>query len=118
MSAIQLQQINDHIFTSSTHLPQIAKAIDMAQKKGGGVVYFPPGRYFMGRDKSSMMAPDAFFHITQSNIVIRGAGYACMLTVILTCVSCGIYVTVHNELRCKIGFLVPSRIFLAYLLLT
>lgn len=41
-------------------------AIDAAQAAGGGVVYFPPGRY--------QLVPGPILHVTSSNVVIRGAG--------------------------------------------
>jgi hypothetical protein len=46
-------------------------AIDAAQAAGGGVVYFPPGRYQFAPPGTM---PGPILHVTSSNIVIRGAG--------------------------------------------
>ncbi|KNC80923.1 hypothetical protein SARC_06731 [Sphaeroforma arctica JP610] len=48
----------------------VNKAIRAAKKNGGGVVYFPPGRYRFGQQGNT----ESELQITSSNITLRGAG--------------------------------------------
>ncbi|WP_439484355.1 DUF4955 domain-containing protein [Cyclobacterium plantarum] len=49
----------------------IQKAIDAAQNnKGGGVVFFPPGKFLIAPDEDK----SKFFLINKSNIILRGSG--------------------------------------------
>eukprot|EP00123_Amoebidium_parasiticum_P011802 comp20908_c1_seq2/m.27868 comp20908_c1_seq2/g.27868 ORF comp20908_c1_seq2/g.27868 comp20908_c1_seq2/m.27868 type:complete len:533 (-) comp20908_c1_seq2:61-1659(-) len=55
-------------------------AIDAAEAAKGGVIYWPPGVYWLGRPNAPLSAKStsakALFVIRTSNIVIRGAGVA------------------------------------------
>eukprot|EP00123_Amoebidium_parasiticum_P011447 comp20718_c2_seq1/m.27056 comp20718_c2_seq1/g.27056 ORF comp20718_c2_seq1/g.27056 comp20718_c2_seq1/m.27056 type:complete len:643 (-) comp20718_c2_seq1:29-1957(-) len=54
---------------------QVQDAIDAAQEKGGGVVYFPAGTYKFGPvENSPPLKKDHVLRISASNIVLRGAG--------------------------------------------
>jgi hypothetical protein len=48
----------------------IQAAVDAAQDAGGGVVYFPPGRYLIAPDRDR----DQRTRISQSHIVLKGSG--------------------------------------------
>src|SRR6476661_5160947 len=54
----------------SDQTDKIQKVIDEIGAKGGGVIYFPKGKYLLNMDTTKVN----FLKINYSNIVLRGAG--------------------------------------------
>lgn len=59
---------NDNIYDDEA----IQKAIDAAEKNGGGVVFFPAGKFLLAKDNDSTKQ----IKISKSNIILKGSGSA------------------------------------------